>query len=71
MPTAMMQFHERIASKAIRWIAIPAMGIFTAYMVFGRLVSGVHWLTDIVGGILLCGGLVILYDAFCHLVSQK
>jgi len=30
-------------------------------MVLGRLFSGVHWLSDIVGGVLLSGGLVLLY----------
>ena len=37
------------------------IGIFTACMVLGRLVSGVHWVTDIIGGILLSGGLVKIY----------
>jgi undecaprenyl-diphosphatase len=32
-------------------------------MVVGRILSGVHWLSDIIGGILLSAGLVMLYDA--------
>ena len=39
--------------------------MFTALMVIGRLVSGVHWLSDIVGGALLSAGLVALYAAMC------
>jgi undecaprenyl-diphosphatase len=31
-------------------------------MVAARLASGVHWLTDIIGGILLSAGLVMIYD---------
>ena len=63
MPTAGMQLSGRI--KNSRWkrcIAVALYG-FTGWMVLGRLVSGVHWLSDIVGGILLSGGLVLLYAA--------
>ena len=35
--------------------------LFSAFMVIGRLVAGVHWLTDIVGSVLLSSGLYCLY----------
>ena len=37
------------------------LGALTDFMVVGRLISGVHWLTDIIGGVLLSVGLVMLY----------
>ena len=37
------------------------MIVFTSFMVIGRLVSGVHWISDIIGGALFSGGIVLLY----------
>lgn len=61
MPTAMMQLHGRIRNSVVRHWVIAAIAAFIVFMVAGRLISGVHWLTDIVGGILLSAGLVMLY----------
>ena len=63
MPTAMMQLHHRIRRPAVLRILLPLLAAFTAFMVLGRLVSGVHWLSDIIGSILLSAGLVLLYAA--------
>lgn len=61
MPTALMQLNTRIRRSWLRRCAALAIMAFTAFMVAGRLLSGVHWLSDIVGGVLLSGGLVTLY----------
>ncbi len=61
MPTAMMQLHRRIRWPAVLHILLPLLAAFTALMVVGRLISGVHWLSDIIGSILLSAGLVLLY----------
>lgn len=62
MPTAMMQLRGRIKKRVLRSLASFAIIVFVAFMVIGRLLSGVHWFTDIVGGALLSAGLVMLYD---------
>ncbi len=64
MPTAMMQCYERVKNRITKHILTVAMGAFLALMVIGRLLSGVHWLTDIIGGALVSTGLVLLYRAF-------
>ena len=61
MPTAMMQLHARIKSNVLRRCVLISIAAFTAFMVIGRLASGVHWLTDIIGGALVSAGLVITY----------
>ena len=63
MPTAMMQLRDRIQQPMLRKCVSIVITAFMAFMVFGRLISGVHWLTDIIGGILLSAGLVMIYDS--------
>lgn len=61
MPTAVFQLKGRIKNLVFRRMVCLFLILFMAFMVIGRLVSGVHWFTDIVGGILLSGGLVMMY----------
>ena len=63
MPTAMIQLRDRIKQPMFRKCVSIVIRAFIAFMVIGRLISGVHWLTDIIGGILLSAGLVITYDS--------
>ena len=61
MPTAILQLKSRIRCRVLRQCVITAMTLFIIFMVFARLISGVHWFTDIVGGILLSAGVGALY----------
>lgn len=61
MPTAIMQLNERIKNRTLRRCVAFVVAVFILFMVIGRMVSGVHWLTDIVGGALVSTGLVMLY----------
>lgn len=70
MPTAMMQLHSRVKHNVFRYCVDFVIAAFILFMVIGRLISGVHWLTDIIGGGLLSAGLVMMYDAACRLVSK-
>ena len=64
MPTALMQFHARIQNCILKTVITCVITAFVLFMVIGRLISGVHWLSDIIGGILLSTGLVLMYRSF-------
>lgn len=70
MPTAIMQFHSRIQNDMLRRCVAYGITVFTVFMVVGRLISGVHWITDIIGGALLSAGLVLMYRVVVSLQSR-
>ena len=66
MPTAAIQLNARIKNTVFRRCAIIAIVVFTAFMVIGRLISGVHWITDIIGGAMFSIGIVTTYFSICN-----
>ena len=68
MPTAAMQLNTRMKNGVLRRCVVVAIMVFTAFTVIGRILSGVHWITDIIGGVLIRAGLVMLY---CFLTELK
>jgi len=67
MPTAIMQLNTRIKNHTLKRCAAFGITAFILFMVIGRLLSGVHWFTDIVGGALLSASLVMLYHSIISL----
>lgn len=61
MTTAIMQCIRLIKNVMIRNTAVFFSALMIVVMVVGRLLSGVHWFTDIIGGVLLSVALVWLY----------
>ena len=71
MPTAAMQLNRRIKNTVLRRCAIITVAAFTGFMVIGRLISGVHWITDIIGGALLSTGLVMIYYSLSNIAEKN
>ena len=61
MITAIMQLQDRIKNNALKNAITLIIALFTAFMVIGRILSGVHWITDIIGGALISTALITLY----------
>lgn len=71
MTTAKMQSHRLIQKKHRRIGINLLVVVFTVSMVIGRILSGVHWCTDIIGGILLSSVLIMLYYSVNQFVESK
>ena len=67
MSTAAKQLGERIQNSRLKRCAVFVICLFTAFMLLGRIFSGVHWITDIIGGMLISVGFVLLYSSFTSL----
>ena len=71
MPTLYFQAQRRLNPNALRQTILIFSILFSAFMVIGRLVSGVHWLTDIVGAVLLSSGIFLIYKASVNFLCKR
>lgn len=63
MPTLWFQANRRLKNTITKKIIYIAALAFSVFMVGGRLISGVHWTTDIIGSLLFSIGLFLLYKS--------
>lgn len=68
MGSAVFQFKRRIRNRTVKSIVVPVCAAILFMTVLGRALSGVHWLTDIIGGILLGTALCLLYTGSVRLL---
>ena len=71
MATSAKQFRTLCPNKKKLCLGMDiAAVLLVAITVIGRLISGVHWFTDIVGGLLLSAALVALYYAVIEYIEE-
>ncbi|MEE0964202.1 MAG: phosphatase PAP2 family protein, partial [Ruminococcus bromii] len=66
-----MQVNERIKNTVIRRSVEVFTITFMVFMVVGRLISGVHWFSDIFGGAMFSAGLVMIYYSVSNVANHK
>ena len=71
MPTLRFQIGRRAKRPLIRHATGAFAAAFSAFMVVGRLIAGVHWATDIIGAVLLSAGLFSLYRYAAALTDRR
>ena len=71
MPTLKFQVDRRIKNLMLKNAVTVFVTVFSSFMVIGRLISGVHWATDIVGSVFLSVGLYMIYKASVIMTERK
>lgn len=71
LPTAMMQYHQLIKKHKLCNTINALCGLFTAFMVIGRLICGVHLFTDMLGGLIFCVAMIWLYCSTNNFIDLK
>jgi len=71
MPTLIFQVNRRVENESVKRVISIITMLFTVFMVIGRLICGVHWLSDIVGSVLLSVGLFWTYKGIVLMKDCK
>ena len=71
MGSTMMLIDRYVKGKAASGVLRAGCAAVIGITVIGRLISGVHWFTDIVGGILISAMLLNLYAGVLQKISKE
>lgn len=68
--SAITPINKLVKNKQLKLVLNICLVIFTIFMVVGRLVSGVHWFTDILAGIILSASLLFVYKFVLRVLNN-
>jgi len=71
MPTVNFQNNRRTKNIIIKNVINTVVFLFSLFMIIGRTISGVHWLTDIIGSVIFSFGLYFIYKSTVMIFDQK
>lgn len=70
MGSSIIQFRKRFRNKERRRCADIIAVFIGGLTVLGRTLSGVHWFSDIIGGIILSAAMLLLYNAIFNKIEK-
>lgn len=62
MGSAIMLLKRYVKNSKIRLVLQILCAAVIMVTICGRVISGVHWITDIIGGVLISAALLMLYS---------
>lgn len=71
IPTLNFQVNRRMKNMMMKNVMNVCSIGFSLFMVIGRTVAGVHWLTDIIGSVILSTGLFLIYKSCVILYNER
>lgn len=69
--TGIIELNNRFKRRITKLAFGVAFSSLAVFMVIGRILSGVHWASDIIGGIFLSLGLIMLYYFAILKINKK
>lgn len=63
--------RTKIENKKLRIVAISSIATFCVIGIVTRILCGMHWITDIVGALLISGALVMIYYTLKGIIIKK
>ncbi len=60
-----------LANKKLAKIFTVAFSVTAGVTVLGRILAGVHWFTDVIGGLIISAALIVAYAAALDFVDSK
>ncbi len=64
--TAIILLHQYLSTGFVRCILTLLCALVICVTIVGRLICGVHWCTDIFGGVLLSLSIISIYKGLCN-----
>ena len=72
LSSAIIEIHKFFKEHKKLVVTLDVINVLVmTLIVIGRLLSGMHWFTDIIGGILLSFALVFLYHGILKIIEKK